>query len=62
MIGTLQDEAKTLIDALVATAYWMRGGVTYSELMNLSYGQRQRIESFIDKRLETESKRLNPSY
>ena len=58
----LQDDAQALIDSVISLAYFMRGGVTYSELMNMTSGVRDRIENFVKQRLEQESKSLNPVY
>lgn len=62
MIGMLQDDARALIDSIISLAYFMRGGITYSELMNMTSGVRDRVESFIKSRLEQEAKNPNPVY
>lgn len=62
MIGTLQDEAKALIDSVISLAYFMRGGATYEELMNMTYGERDRVSEFIKNRLEQEMKKPTPIY
>ncbi len=62
MVGMMQDDARALIDSIISLAYFMRGGITYSELMNMTYGVRDRVETFIKTRLEQESKNLHPNY
>ena len=62
MVAGMQDEAQALIDGCVSLAYWMRGGATYGEIMHMTYGERSRLSSFIDKRLEIEKKNLHPCY
>ena len=62
MIGMLQDDARDLIDSIIQLAYFMRGGITFSELMNITSGVRDRIENFIKQRLESESKGPRPNY
>jgi len=58
----LQDDAQALIDSIISLAYFMRGGITYSELMNTTSGVRDRIESFIKHRLDQEAKSAHPVY
>jgi hypothetical protein len=58
----MQTEAQVLIDACVNLAYWMRGGVTYRELLYTTPGERDRIASFVERRLETEKKNPYPNY
>ena len=62
MIGTLQGDAQALVDSVISLCYFMRGGATYSEMMNMSPGQRDRIRRFVDQRLEEESKSMHPVY
>lgn len=40
----------------------MRGAVSYTEAMNMSYAEREIIASFIEKRLEQEKKSPAPVY
>ena len=58
----LQDDAQSLIDSVISLVYFMRGGITYSEIMNVTSGVRDRIENFIKSRLEQEAKNPNPNY
>jgi hypothetical protein len=62
MIGMMQDEARAIVDNAISLAYFMRGGITYSEIMNLTSGVRDRIEVFLKNRLESEAKSMNPVY
>lgn len=62
MVAGMQNEAQILIDGCVSLAYWMRGGATYSEIMHMTYGERSRLSSFVDKRLEIEKKNPYPNY
>lgn len=62
MFSDLQREAKMLLDDIITIIYFMRGAVSYTEAMHMSYAERQSIESFIEKRLETQKKNLHPVY
>ena len=58
----MQDEAQILIDECVTLSYWMRGAITYGEILYTTVGERQRIGKFIEKRLEQEKKNPHPCY
>lgn len=62
MIGRLQDEAREIVDSVTTLAYFMRGGATFTEIMNMPYGIRERLGNFINKRLEVEQKSPYPVY
>lgn len=53
----MQRDATALVDSVVALSYWMRGAITYDQLMEKTPGERDRIATFIEKRLEQESKK-----
>lgn len=40
----------------------MRGAITYTEAMHMTFAERQIVHDFLEKRLEVESKRPNPVY
>lgn len=62
MFATLQRESERLIDSVVTLIYFMRGAVSYTEAMHMSFAERSIIESFIEKRLEAEKKSPHPIY
>lgn len=62
MIDRLQRDAVILIDNVIQMAYFMRGGATYGEIMNMTPGERDRVSTFLDRRLEAEKKNPNPVY
>ncbi|TFG97008.1 hypothetical protein E4H12_09715 [Candidatus Thorarchaeota archaeon] len=62
MFGRLQADSRALIKEVVQLVYFMRGGVTYEEMMRRTPGERSEISDFIEKRLEDESKKMNPVY
>lgn len=61
-LQTMADEARGIIDRVVHMIYFMRGSVSYTEAMHMSWAERQLVEEFIEKRLETESKNPHPQY
>lgn len=58
----MQRAAQSLVDSCVSLAYWMRGGATYGEIMNMTVGERIRVTDFIQRRLEIEKKNPYPCY
>ena len=56
MIGRLQSEAKQILDSVNQLIYFMRGSVTYTEAMNMSYAERTLVSTFIERRFEAEKK------
>ena len=62
MFQNLQTEATMIIDSIISLSYWMRGSIPYEEMMRRTRGERQRIQKFIDSRLEAESKSPFPNY
>ena len=62
MFGRLQKEVQDIIDEAVYLSYYMRGAITYEQVLLRTPGERQRIEKFIEKRLEKEGKKPFPVY
>ncbi len=62
MILSLQQEATNLIDGIISLVYYMRGAISYEELMRRTPGERDRISVFLDKRFEVEKNNPHPVY
>ena len=62
MWSGLQKDVENLIDGIISLVYFMRGAISYEEMMRRSPGERDRISHFLDKRFETEKKNPNPVY
>lgn len=62
MFAALQREAESIVDGIIELTYFMRGAIGYEEMMRRTYGERQRIGTFIEKRLNVEMKRMYPQY
>ena len=62
MFNKLSGGVQGLLDSIVSLCYFMRGAVPYEEMLRTTPGERDRMDSFINKRLEKESKKLNPNY
>lgn len=62
MFASLQRESERLIDSVVSLIYFMRGALSYTEAMNMSFAERSIVGNFIEKRLEQEKKNPQPIY
>ena len=40
----------------------MRGSISYNDFMFMTYVEREAVSDFLEKRLESESKKSNPIY
>jgi hypothetical protein len=56
LIGRMEGEAKAIRNDVIKMCWYMRGGVTYSEGMNMSYQERNIINDIIKENLETTKK------
>lgn len=62
MFRALQNEVKGLTMSVIELVYFMRGSVSYNEMMEMTPGERDLVKEFIDKRLENESDKMFPVY
>lgn len=62
MIDRLNLEAKALIQSAIEICYFMRGGISYEEVLNRSALERDMMTEFINKRLEAASKMPFPVF
>ena len=59
----LKKEAEIMVKSVGELAYYMRGALQYDHIMlRMSRGEREVLESFINKRLEQEMKSPHPVY
>ena len=61
-IRRLQREAQDIVKSVISLVYFMRGAISYSEMMQMSILERQLISEFLDERFEAESKSPHPVY
>jgi hypothetical protein len=52
----MDKEVKGLKENMLRAVWYMRGGVTYSEIVNMSYDERVSINKIIEDNLETAKK------
>jgi len=52
----MEQEAKLIRDESLKMCWYMRGGMTYTEAMNLSHHEREIVSKIIKENLETTKK------
>jgi len=62
MFNNLRRDVNTMTKSIIQLVYFMRGSISYRDMMNMSFAERQMISEFISERLEQESKRMHPVY
>ena len=62
MFATLQRDSERLLDSIIGLIYFMRGGLSYTEAMNMSFAERTIVSSFIEHRLDQEKGNPYPNY
>jgi hypothetical protein len=56
LVDEYESEVKKIKHNILKMCWYMRGGVTYNELMDMSVGERNIINSIIEENLETTKK------
>lgn len=62
MFTGFRREVRELIDSVIRLIYFMRGSISYNDMMYMTYVEREAVSDFVAERLEQESKRMNPVY
>jgi len=56
MVDGMDQESKEIRREALKFVWYMRGGLTYTEAMNLSHGEREIVSGIIKENLETTKK------
>jgi len=62
MYTVLGRESENIVRNVISICYFMRGGISYDDLMFRTPGERDLISNFLEDRLDKEGKRDNPNY
>lgn len=62
MFQRMKAEAGLIVEACISLAYFMRGAISYDAMLLRCPAERERINDFIEKRLEQELKKMHPVY
>lgn len=61
-LENMEKEKDGLRDEFIRLTWWMRGGVTHEQIVNLPHKERSMIASLIKENLETSKKTGTPFY
>lgn len=53
----MRDETSAIIDTAINTVYYMRGSIKYFDYYEMTYVERQKVNTFLQKRFKEESKK-----
>jgi hypothetical protein len=56
MVDAMEAETKTIRSEIIKLCWYMRGGVTYDEAMQMSHNERLSMSSLVKENLETTKK------
>ena len=62
LIKRLGAEIKGIVKSALEISYYSRGGWSYSEVLNMSQGERELAVEFINERLKVAAKQMFPVY
>lgn len=62
MFDRLQGDARNIVNSIIEMVYFMRGSISYEEMMRRTPGERQLINDFLNRRIESEKKSPHPVY
>jgi hypothetical protein len=62
MFNEFRSDVNSTLKTLVQLVYYMRGSISYNDMLNMTFSEREIVNDFITERLEQESKRMHPVY
>lgn len=62
MFNAMRKDVNGILKSIITLVYFMRGSISYNDMMNMTYVERELVNDFISERLEQESKRMHPVY
>lgn len=62
MFAEYNGSIQRIVDSAIEMIYFMRGAISYNDMMLMTPGERDRVGSFVEKRLDQESKSPYPNY
>jgi len=62
LLNNLEKEAMTIKDNALRLSWYMRGGVTYEDILNMSPHERETISKIVEDNLETTKKSQMPFF
>jgi hypothetical protein len=62
LLNNLEKEAFTIKDNALRLSWYMRGGVTYEDILNMSLHERETLNKIVEDNLETTKKSQLPFF
>lgn len=62
MFNRLSSESENIVNTVISLCYFMRGSISYDDMMFRTPGERDLISTFIDKRLNQEKDKMYQVY
>lgn len=62
MVKRMQSEAKSVLKDALKLTYFMRGAVSYDEIMTMTMTEKEVVAEIVEERLEAEKKNPHPVY
>ena len=62
LVKQFEDESKAIRKEILKMCWYMRGGVSYTDILNMSQGERDEIGKLIESNLETTKKSQLPFF
>lgn len=62
MLQRMGAESRELVKSFISLVYFMRGAITYDQMMWRTFAERVLIKEFLDERFEEEKKNPHPVY
>jgi hypothetical protein len=62
MMTQLRTEAENIIESIIELSWYMRGGIQYKDMMNMTPAERSLVRHFIENRLEKIKDSSHPVY
>lgn len=61
-ILTLEKTAESIIESAISLSYYMRGAISYDDMLERTPGERASIGKFVGERLDSEKDKMHPVY
>lgn len=62
MFRDLEKSREQLVKSIVTLVYFMRGSIQYRDMLLMTPGERDVVDSFVSDRLEIERNKMHPVY
>lgn len=62
MFLTMSNERKRLLTSIIQLVYFMRGSIQYKDMFQMTFVEREAVSEFVEKRIESEQKKMYPVY